>query len=42
MQLFIKTLAGKTLTVDMNSNDTVETLKKKLMKKKESLSISKD
>ena len=33
MQLFIKTLAGKTMTVDMNSNDTVETLKKKINEK---------
>ena len=33
MQLFIKTLTGKTMTVDMNSTDTVETLKHKINEK---------
>jgi ubiquitin C len=33
MQLFIRTLTGKTMTVDMNSTDTIETLKKKIHEK---------
>lgn len=33
MQFFVKTLTGKTMTVDMNSADTVETLKNKIYEK---------
>ena len=33
MQLLIKTLAGKTITVDVNDNDTVDQLKQKLFDK---------
>ena len=31
MQIFVKTLTGKTITVDVESSDTVATLKKKIM-----------
>jgi large subunit ribosomal protein L40e len=30
MQIFIKTLAGKTITLDVNPNDTVERLKQRI------------
>lgn len=33
MQFFVKTLTGRTMTVDMNSTDTVETLKNKIYEK---------
>lgn len=33
MQIFVKTLTGKTITVDVESSDTVATLKKKIMDK---------
>ena len=33
MQLFVKTLTGRTMTVDMNSTDSVETLKNKIYEK---------
>jgi ubiquitin C len=33
MQFFIKTLTGRTMTVDMNSSDTVETLKNRIYEK---------
>ena len=33
MQFFVKTLTGRTMTVDMNSSDTVETLKNRIYEK---------
>ncbi len=33
MQLLIKTLTGKTITVDVNEDDTVETLKQRINEK---------
>ena len=33
MQIFIKTLTGKTLTVDTDSSETVETIKQKIQEK---------
>ena len=30
MQVFVKTLSGKTITVDMEPTDTVETMKAKI------------
>jgi len=30
MQIFVKTLTGKTMTVEMESTDTVESLKAKI------------
>ena len=33
MQLFVKTLTGRTMTVEMNSTDSVETLKNKIYEK---------
>lgn len=33
MQLLVKTLTGKTITVDVNEDDTVETLKQRINEK---------
>lgn len=33
MQLFVKTLTGKTITLDMESGDTIETLKQRITDK---------
>lgn len=33
MQLLVKTLAGKTITVDVEKSDTVETLKQRISEK---------
>ncbi|AJK91703.1 v-ubi [Spodoptera frugiperda granulovirus] len=33
MQIFVKTLTGKTITVEVESSDTVATLKQKIMDK---------
>lgn len=33
MQLFVKTLTGKTITIDVEQNDTVATLKQKIQDK---------
>jgi len=33
MQIFIKTLTGKTVTLDVNANDTVESVKAKIQEK---------
>ncbi|AKR17500.1 V-UBQ [Mocis latipes granulovirus] len=33
MQIFVKTLTGKSITVDVESSDTVATLKQKIMDK---------
>ncbi|EFC37403.1 ubiquitin [Naegleria gruberi] len=33
MQLFVKTLTGKTITIEMESNDTVENMKQKIFDK---------
>ena len=34
MQIFIKTLTGKTITLDVEPNDTIESVKKKFKIKK--------
>jgi len=33
MQIFVKTLTGKTLTIELESSDTIETLKTKIRDK---------
>lgn len=33
MQIFVKTLTGKTITVEVEPSDTVQTLKQKIMEK---------
>ena len=33
MQIFIKTLTGKTITLDVDSSDTVENIKQKIQDK---------
>lgn len=33
MQIFVKTLTGKTITVDVESSDTIASLKQKIMDK---------
>ena len=33
MQVFIKTLTGKTITLDVESSDTIESVKQKIMDK---------
>ena len=33
MQLFVKTLTGKTITIDVKHNDTVKTVKQKIQDK---------
>jgi hypothetical protein len=33
MQIFVKTLTGKTLTLDVDSDDTIETIKQKIQDK---------
>ena len=33
MQLFVKTLTGKTITVDVESTETIGTVKQKIMEK---------
>jgi ubiquitin len=33
MQIFVKTLTGKTIAVEMEKSDTVETMKQKIMDK---------
>ena len=33
MQLFVKTLTGKTITIEMESNDTIENMKQKIFDK---------
>ena len=33
MQVFIKTLTGKTITLDVTENDTIESVKQKIMTK---------
>lgn len=33
MQIFIKTLTGKTITLDVNSSDTIEQIKLKIQDK---------
>jgi len=32
-QLFVKTLTGKTITLDVDSSDTIETVKQKIQDK---------
>ena len=34
MQIFIKTLTGKTITLDVEPSDTIEVLKQKIQEKK--------
>ncbi|MBQ3329700.1 MAG: ubiquitin, partial [Ruminococcus sp.] len=33
MQIFVKTLTGKTITLDVESNDTIENIKQKIQEK---------
>ncbi len=33
MQLFIKTLTGKTMTVELNSSDTIENIKANIIER---------
>ena len=33
MQIFIKSLTGKTMTLEVNANDTIETVKRKLQER---------
>ncbi len=33
MQIFVKTLTGKTITLDVEASDTIETLKQKIQEK---------
>lgn len=33
MQIFIKTLTGKTITIDVESSDTIESVKQKIQEK---------
>jgi len=33
MQIFVKTLTGKTITLDVESNDTIENIKEKIKEK---------
>jgi len=33
MQIFVKTLTGKTITLDVESSDTIETVKQKVQDK---------
>jgi ubiquitin len=33
MQIFVKTLTGKTITLDIESSDTIETVKSKIQEK---------
>lgn len=40
MQLFVKTLTGKTVTVDVEPGDSIETLKHKIQEKEVNLTIT--
>ena len=42
MQIFVKTLTGKTITLDVEPSDTIENVKEKFKIKKEFLLINKD
>lgn len=33
MQIFVKTLTGKTITLDVDASDTIESVKEKIMEK---------
>jgi ubiquitin len=33
MQIFVKTLTGKTITIDVESSDTIDTVKSKIQDK---------
>lgn len=33
MQIFVKTLTGKTITLDVENNDTIESVKQKIQDK---------
>ena len=35
MQIFIKTLTGKTITLEVDHNDTIDAVKQKIMDKEE-------
>ena len=37
MQIFVKTLTGKTITLDVESSDTIETVKQKIQDKEVSI-----
>ena len=40
MQIFVKTLTGKTITLDVEPSDTIENVKQKIQIKKEFLQIN--
>src|SRR3954464_3672666 len=42
MQIFVKTLTGKTITLEVESSDTIDTVKNKIQDKKASLPPSND
>ncbi len=42
MQIFVKTLTGKTITLDVEPSDTIETVKNKIQDKEVSTSTKKN
>ena len=42
MQIFVKTLTGKTITLEVEPSDSIDNIKQKFKKKRVSLPINKD